>query len=159
RVTFDDGRVVDGPPASLTYEDTRFAWETLEGSLVRVHWYRGSDAFGRRALEIGENAVQDASKLLGVTETKPIDYFIYADQDAFYAVLGPAIRENVGGIALAQIRTLFANIAPSDENAAWVGIVVPHELTHLVFGTATSNPYHDPPHWMNEGLAVYLSEG
>ena len=159
RVTLDDGQVIDSQPATIRYEDTRFAWKTLEGDLVRVHWYAGTNGFGARALQIGERAVKEASDLLGVTETEPIDYFIYADQDAFYDVLGPAIRENVGGIALSEIRTLFANIAPSDVNAAWVGIVVPHELTHLVFGTATSNPYHDPPHWLNEGLAVYLSEG
>ncbi len=40
-----------------------------------------------------------------------------------------------------------------------MGIVVPHELTHLVFDTAVKNPYHFPPRWLNEGLAVYLSEG
>jgi hypothetical protein len=159
RVTFDGGRVVDSPPATILYEDTRFAWDTLEGKVVRVHWYAGGDAFGRRALHIGEQAIKDASDLLGVTETDPIDYFVYADTSAFYDVLGPASRENVGGIALPEIRTLFANIAPSDANAPWVGIVVPHELTHLVFGTATSNVYHEPPHWLNEGLAVYLSEG
>ena len=159
RITLEDGRVVDSPPAKIRYEDTRFAWDSLEGDLVRVHWYQGTAAFGRRALTIGERAVRDAAELLGVTETEPIDYFIYADRDAFYDVLGPAIRENVGGIALPEIRTLFANIAPSEVDDAWVGIVVPHELTHLVFGTATSNPYHDPPHWLNEGLAVYLSEG
>jgi peptidase MA superfamily protein len=159
RVTFDDGRVVDSPPTTIRYEDTRFAWNTLEGDIVRVHWYAGGDAFGRRALRIGEQAIREASDLLGVTETDPIDYFVYADTSSFYDMLGPAIRENVGGIALPEIRTLFANIAPSDVHAAWVGIVVPHELTHLVFGTATKNPYHEPPHWMNEGLAVYLSEG
>ena len=38
-------------------------------------------------------------------------------------------------------------------------IVIPHELTHLVFDTAASNPYHFPPRWLNEGLAVYLSQG
>ncbi len=36
---------------------------------------------------------------------------------------------------------------------------MPHELTHLVFDTAVKNPYHFPPRWLNEGLAVYLSEG
>ena len=34
-----------------------------------------------------------------------------------------------------------------------------HELVHLVFDTAVTNPYHFPPRWLNEGLAVYLSEG
>jgi hypothetical protein len=159
RVTLDDGTIADSSPARIRYQDTRFSWNTLEGDIVRVHWYSGSDAFGRRALQIGEQSIKDASDLLGVTETKPIDYFVYADRDAFYDVLGPASRENVGGVALPEIRTLFANIAPSELNDAWVGIVVPHELTHLVFGTATQNPYHEPPHWINEGLAVYLSQG
>jgi hypothetical protein len=36
---------------------------------------------------------------------------------------------------------------------------VPHELTHVVFQTAVDNPYHEPSHWLNEGLAVYLSDG
>jgi hypothetical protein len=41
----------------------------------------------------------------------------------------------------------------------WVGVVIPHELIHLVFDTAVENPYHYPPRWLNEGVAVYLSEG
>jgi hypothetical protein len=32
-------------------------------------------------------------------------------------------------------------------------------LIHLVFDTAVQNPYHFPPRWLNEGLAVYLSVG
>ncbi|MEO8272799.1 MAG: peptidase MA family metallohydrolase [Chloroflexota bacterium] len=159
RITFDDGTVADGPTASIRYQDERFAWRTVAGSIVRVHWYQGSESFGKRALDIGERAVQEASALLGVTETDPIDFYIYADRDAFYDVIGAGLPENVGGLALAQIRTLFANIAPSAVDDPWVGIVVPHELTHLVFNTAIKNPYHDPLHWLNEGLAVYLSEG
>ncbi len=51
--------------------------------------------------------------LLGVTEDEPVDFFIYADQDSFYDALGPGTRENVGGQANADIRTLFALISPS----------------------------------------------
>lgn len=159
RVTFADGRVLDSPTTTIRYEDDRFAWRTLEGGLVRVHWVEGDDAFGRRALDIGERAVQEATALLGVDETRPIDFYVYADQAAFFDVLGPAIQENVGGIALAEIRTLFANIGPTQVNDPWVGVVIPHELTHLVFDTATRNPYHEPPHWLNEGLADYLAQG
>ena len=54
---------------------------------------------------------------------------------------------------------MFALITPGEIDATWVGVVVPHELTHLVFDTAVKNPYHFPPRWLNEGLAVYLSEG
>ena len=94
------------------YADDRFDWKTLDGDVVRVHWVEGDQAFGKRALKIGDDAVAATAKLLGVTETDPIDFFIYADQHAFYDALGPATRENVGGQAHPDIRTLFALITP-----------------------------------------------
>jgi len=159
RVTLSDGTVATGPISTVHYDDTRYAWQTLSGSLVRVHWVEGGVSFGRQALAIAENAVADAAKLLGVTEAKPIDFFVYTDRSAFYDVLGPAARENVGAAAFPDIRTVFANISTTDPNDPVVGIYIPHELTHIVFGDATANPYHAPLHWLNEGLAVYLSQG
>jgi hypothetical protein len=158
RVTDGSGKTWLGPKATQVYADDRLAWKTLEGKVVRAHWYDGDAAFGRRILDIGDTAIADTSKLLGVTETEPIDFYVYADQNKFYDALGPGARENVGGEAHADIRTMFALISPADIGASWVETVVPHELTHLVFATAIANPYHEPPHWLNEGLAVYLSE-
>jgi hypothetical protein len=147
------------PEVSVLYADTSHQWSSLKGTLMTVHWYQGDEAFAKRALAIGEKAIRDTSALLGVTETAPVDFFIYADDTSFRSALGPGTRENVGGEAHADIRTLFALIAPSSINDSWVGIVIPHELVHLVFDTAVSNPFRFPPRWFNEGLAVYLSEG
>ena len=154
-----DGATSLSPEVRTVIEDDRFDWQTVSGDVVRVHWYEGDRAFGERALQIGERAVKETADLLGVTEEEPVDFFIYADQGAFYDALGPGTRENVGGQANADIRTLFAHIPPSAINDAWVENVVPHELVHLVFDTAVRNPYHFPPRWLNEGLAVYLSVG
>ncbi len=159
RVTLADGTTEVGPQVSTTYADTGFPWKTKTGKTVRIHWYQGDEAFADRALAIGEAGIEKASKLLGVTETEPVDFFVYASQAAFYAAAGPGTRENVGGFALPEIRTLFALILPDEIDASWVGTVIPHELTHLVFDTAVQNPYHYPPRWLNEGVAVYLSEG
>jgi hypothetical protein len=158
RVTSADGSASLGPDVTQVYADDRFAWQTIEGKVVRAHRYEGGDAFGRRVLEIGDTAVADTSKLLGVTETEPIDFYVYGDRDKFYDALGPGARENVGGEEHADIRTMFALISPANIGVSWVETVVPHELTHLVFATAIANPYHWPPHWLDEGLAVYLSE-
>jgi hypothetical protein len=159
RVTTDNGATTIGDEAAVVYADTRFDWKTVSGPVVQVHWYKGTLDFGKRALAIGEEGIANAATLLGVTESKPVDFYIYADQAAFYDALGPGTRENVGGEAHADIRTMFALIGPDQINATWVNVVVPHELTHLVFDTAVKNPYHFPPRWLNEGLAVYLSEG
>jgi hypothetical protein len=160
RVTARDATTsITGPVASLVYVDERFTWKTERGAVVRVHWYEGSDDFGRRALQIAEDGIEKSATLLGVTEEEPVDFFIYADEPAFREALGPSTRENVGGQADSEIRTLFALIPPSQIDDAWVETVIPHELTHLVFDTAVRNPYHYPPRWLNEGLAVYESEG
>jgi hypothetical protein len=154
-----DGVTVLGPAVRTVFADDRYDWRTVSGDIIRVHWYEGDRAFGERALRIGEAAIDQASALLGVTEEQPIDFFVYADQAAFYDALGPGTRENVGGQANAEIRTLFGLITPSAIDDPWVSIVVPHELVHLVFDTAVKNPYHFPPRWLNEGLAEYLSQG
>jgi hypothetical protein len=155
----DPTDIAVGPPVRITYADDRFKWQTDAGDLVKVHWYEGSQTFGSRALKVGEDAVEQAAELLQVTESDPVDFYVYADQDAFYDALGPGTRENVGGQANAEIRTMFALIPTNEIDQPWVGIVIPHELTHLVFDTAARNPYHFPPRWLNEGLAVYLSQG
>ena len=154
-----DGETTLGPVARTVVDDERFDWQTLSGGVVRVHWYEGGQAFGERALAIGKRAVEETARKFGVTEEDPVDFFIYADNDAFYDALGPGTRENVGGQANADIRTLFAHISPRSIDDPWVENVVPHELIHLVFDTAVKNPYHFPPRWLNEGLAVYLSVG
>jgi hypothetical protein len=153
------GGTETGPQVRVVYEDDRFQWKTDAGDIVRVHWYEGSAAFGARALKIAEDAIRDTSKLLGVTETEPVDFYIYADQSAFLEALGPSFTESVGGLADSSIRTLFTHIAADGIDAIWVSHVIPHELTHLVFNTAVKNSYHFPPKWLNEGLAEYQSVG
>jgi hypothetical protein len=148
-----------GPEAQVTVLDDRFEWRTLEGEVVRLHWYEGSEAFAQRALQIGEEAVRNARDLLGVTDFAPVDFFIYGSEVDFRGALGPGTRENVAGQAHSNIRTMFGLLEPHEIDSDWVDILVAHELTHLVFDAATDNPLHLPPRWLNEGVAVYLSEG
>ena len=112
--------MVLGPEVRITYLDDRFDWQTASGDLVSVHWYEGTQAFGQRALKIAEDAVREVADLLQVTETDRVDFYVYADVEPFYDALGPGTRENVGGQANSEIRTLFALISPLDINDPWV---------------------------------------
>lgn len=159
RLTPPNGEPVLGPAVSIAYADDRFDWRTVSGDIVRMHWYDGSAQFGQQALDIAEAGVEDAATLLGVDEREPIDFYLYADVEPFYDALGPASRENVGGVAYPEVRTMLAQIAPGSINDSWIRTVIPHELMHIVFANAVENPYHFPPKWLNEGLAVYQSEG
>lgn len=160
RVTGTDGSSSLGPIAEGVVEDTRFEWRDLERGLVRVHWYAGDDAFGEAAATLGNEAIDHASQLLGTTLPGPVDLFVYDTQQALLEAVSPN-RENIAGEAHDAIQTMFVWI-PADQGAdvdSFAGEVVKHELTHLVFGHATANSYHEPALWINEGVAVYLSVG
>lgn len=159
RAVTADGRRVAGPEGFHRVSDPRFEWRKLVGDDVTVWWYEGDEFFAQRALDVAEAAVASASRLFGVAEVEPVDFFIYADDQAFRQALGPSTRENVGGEAHPAIDTLFGLIGPRQVDSDWVDELVTHELAHLVFDEATRNPYAYPPRWLNEGLAVHLSRG
>jgi hypothetical protein len=156
RVRDADGNTTLGPVGQVTVEDDRFQWRTLEQDLVRVHWYEGDDAFAQSAADVANAAIDHAAELLGSTLPEPVDLYVYATQDALLEAVSPN-RENIAGEAHSTIGTMFVWLPPED--AERNSVVVAHELTHLVFNEATENPYHGPPRWLNEGIAVYLSEG
>jgi hypothetical protein len=158
RVTTPSG-ITTGPSSSVTVVDDRFQWRTMADDTVTVHWYEGDDAFAARALKVGQDAIDQAASLLGVNHVEPVDFFVYSTEEALRGALAPGAREHVGGQANPAIRTMVGRIAPNEVDSSWVDTLVTHELTHMVFADATSNPYHQPPRWLNEGLAVYLSEG
>ena len=153
------GEPVLSDPLTYRYLDTSHAWQTVSGAIVTLHWYKGSESFAKHELAIGEQALQKAASLLGVTENGPVDFYIYPDAASFGAAIGPGANESAVGKAYPDTRTMMAQIDPSQTGDPLIAVVVPHELTHLVFDTAVRNPYRYPPTWLNEGVAVYLSEG
>jgi hypothetical protein len=157
QVLFEDGTVKAGPDISVTYEDTRFKWRTKSGSIVHLHWYSGSDSFASDALDIAQAGLSDAMDFMGVKTFDPIDFFIYPDESPFRDALGPGTRQNVGGVAIEETRTMFALIGPSELSLA--GTSLRHELTHMVWFGVTSNAYHFAPRWLSEGIAVYVAQG
>jgi hypothetical protein len=158
RVRASDGTLTLGPIAQGRVEDTRFAWRTMDRDLVSVHWYAGDDAFARTAADLANDAIDRAAELLGTTLPAPVDLFVYDTQQALLEAVSPN-RENIAGEAHHDIRTMFVWLEGDLGVDGFAAEVVRHELTHLVFDAATRNPYHGPPLWLNEGIAVYLSAG
>ena len=115
-----------GPRSGRPSRDDRFAWKTVQGDVVRVHWYDGDRAFGERALRIGERAdAPRRPRSSASPRTRRSTSSSTREQAAFYDALGPGTRENVGGQANSSIRTLFALIPPAQIDDPWVANVVP----------------------------------
>lgn len=156
-VTLADGMVEVGPTVGVTYTDTRFTWQTVSGGPVSIHYYSGGSSFGQQLASIAQQGLTKSASFMGITETQPVDFFVYGDQKSFLDAMGPATTGDVGGEAFPGMRTNFAVIAVGD--LSYAQSVIPHELTHVVFADAIKNPYHEPLNWLNEGTAVYLSDG
>jgi hypothetical protein len=44
-------------------------------------------------------------------------------------------------------------------SSAFLDTTIAHEVTHVVFHDASANPFHEPPSWLNEGIATWAELG
>ena len=154
-VVLFDGSVVEGPEMDITYADDRYVWRIKIGKVVKLHYIDATESFASQMLAWGEAGIQKAASFFSVDESKPIDFFVYPSEAVFQKGLSQA--GTIGGVTLSSFRTCFAAVTPGD--SVFGRSVIPHELAHVAFADASDNPYHNPPRWLNEGLATYMADG
>ena len=161
RLTFDDGHTVDSPTTTHLYADDRFTWKTLDGLGRPGPLDRGRQRVRAEAPRRRRAGDQERRRACSASqETDPIDFYVYADRTAFYDVIGKGApgerrRPRAAGDpdAVREHRRRRRRRPVGEHRRA------PRADPHRVRDTATKNPYHEPLHWLNEGLAVYLSQG
>jgi hypothetical protein len=152
-----EGRQVITDPQQLFYDDPRFRESpSLTGQYVIVHWYSGDIAFGNRALDAADRAVDRMRETIDPTlnPSEPFHLYLYASEADLLRALPVANREWVVGQAYPESRVALAAIPPGAESAATMRWLIPHELTHLLLYEAMGSSYGRLPPWLNEGLAV-----
>ncbi|HEX2220941.1 MAG TPA: peptidase MA family metallohydrolase, partial [Candidatus Limnocylindria bacterium] len=144
--------------ATHVYDDDRagFDWQEAELGDATVHWYGNAEERARRLGDSAAGAARSAEALLGNRLAAPIDIFVYRTRDEFFGALGPGAREWTGAAAFPDLRTVFLYLEGGSDS--YLERVVVHEVTHVVFHDATDNPYHEPAHWLNEGIATWSEE-
>ncbi len=159
RVMLPGGATTTSGTTSATVTDPRFAWQAVSGTTVTLHWYGYSRSQARAWLDVAESAVGRASTAFGVTSVPHVDFFVYSDSQSFFDAVGSGANADAAGVYIADTHTAVGMILPSDIGSSWPDQEIAHEITHHVFAVATQNPYHAPPVWLDEGCAVYYSEG
>ena len=152
------GAVTLSPEKTLLYDDDRpgLDWHTARIAAATVHWYGGAEAQARHFGTISADAAAAAETLLGHDLAGPIDIFVYDSRDDFFGALGPGAREWTGAATYPELRTIFMWLGGG--SSGYLETTMTHEVTHVVFQDATDNPFHEPAHWFNEGLAVWSEE-
>ena len=159
RVTLPGGVTQTSPTASVTVTDTRFAWQSISGTTVTLHWYAESRSVAQGFLATAESAVKRAASAFGVSTVPRLDFFIYDESQPFFDAVGAGANADAAGVYIPDTHTAFGTVYASDLGTSWPDTEIAHEVTHHVFEIATHNAYHAPPFWLDEGAAVYYSEG
>jgi len=152
RVRDASGDRVETAPAQVQFDDTRYSWRNLTEGKVNIYWYKGDDSFARQLMAVAQQALGRLAADTGASLEKPVELYIYADaNDLRGAMVYP--QEWTGGVAFPRYGIMAIGIAPGEVD--WGKAAISHELSHLVTGQMTLNPYNDLPVWLDEGLAMY----
>jgi len=145
----------------------RFQWRVLETEHFRVHYYKDEKAAVETAARMAERSYARLSRILGheFSERKPIVIFASRTDFAQNNIFGD-LGEFTGGVTDAQRQR---NVLPLTGDYRTFEHVLTHEMVHQfqydVFsrGRAGANLQAlqavNPPLWLMEGMAEYLSLG
>ena len=145
----------------------RFQWRVLETEHFRVHYYKEEKPTVEDAARMAERSYARLSRILGheFRERKPIVIFASRTDFAQNNIFGD-LGEGTGGVTDAQRQR---NVLPLTGDLRTFEHVLAHEMTHQfqydVFsrGRAGANLQSlqavNPPLWLMEGMAEYLSLG
>lgn len=151
-----EGNTLESAAQTITYHDTRFAWQERTNRGVTVYWYEGGAAFGDELIGTANRTLDRLQEEIGATVTEEVKIYMYANGRDMRGALRSNSVEWVGGQAFPSLGIVIGLAAPG--NVAEVRRIVPHELSHQVLHQALDNPYGGWPLWFDEGLAVYNQE-
>jgi hypothetical protein len=146
------GNKVETAPLRVQFDDIRYSWRSLTQGKVTIYWYKGDDSFAQELMAATQQALGRLAEDTGAELEKPVKLYIYASSDDLRgALINPRGWE--GGVTFARYGIIAIGIAPGEID--WGKGAIAHELSHLVIGQMTLNPYNSPPNWLDEGLAMY----
>jgi hypothetical protein len=144
------------------YEDTSLAWEwqTEQRDYLTVH-YDGHDLTAAlAALDVAEDAITRAERLLGVVPPDEVHIYIYPEPTQLTSSLrvhNLSIQDWVAAYALPPQSVVLVSASAGPELQVELGRDLPHELTHLLIYNGASPNAASVPGWFNEGLAIMAS--
>ena len=140
-------------PQTFLYPDTRHTWKSQKTETLSLNWYQGNDAFGQELFGAAKAAMAQLETDAGVTVKIPVSIWIYDSYDELRKSMEAGAKEWTGGVSYSDMGVILIGVP--ENRLAWGKRAVAHELSHVVIGQATQNPFGDIPHWLNEGLAMY----
>ncbi|MBC7234498.1 MAG: hypothetical protein H5T69_01560 [Chloroflexi bacterium] len=148
------GQVVKTEQQEYIYTDEDVDWKVLRGARVDYYWYGNDERRAQKLLNTAESVIDRLAQDVGVVVDRRISVYAYNNaRDMSRAISSRSQtyddRVLTLGVAVGE-ETLLLLASHRDAE-----MIATHELSHIVVGIATDNPYSDLPRWLDEGLAMY----
>ncbi|NLG29368.1 MAG: hypothetical protein GX557_15770 [Chloroflexi bacterium] len=147
------GEVLVTEPVTFEYAETTQDWQMLSGERVDLYWYGNREQAAREYMQVAEAALTRLEIEIGVGVGRRVKVYVYnSDRDMSVAVASRSDSYDA--------MTTTLGVAVDDDTMLLLGsdsdadITLAHELSHIVVGIATDNPYSAIPRWLDEGLAM-----
>lgn len=147
------GTKSETPHLKVSFEDSRYKWQSITTGVVNLLWYKGDRTFADALMAAAQQGLQRLNTDTGAVPQRQVSIYIYGSaQDMQGALQFP--QEWTGGVAFSEFDIILIGVSP--DILDWGKRAVAHELTHWITGQLTFNNYGAGlPVWLEEGLATY----
>jgi hypothetical protein len=147
------GKTAQTSPATISFDDTRFKWQSITTAPVTIEWYNGNAAFANALMTAAQDGLKRIENDTGANPVGNVVIYIYASASDLQSAQLFA-QQWEGGVTFSGYDTIAIGV--STNQLSYGQRAVPHELTHWVVGQITFNNYGAGlPTWLDEGLATY----
>ncbi len=141
----------------LYYADNRYQWQFTEDERKDVHWgvywVQGDVVFGRTALNVAIESLDEIQRELKTPVPGDIRIYIYPSEDDLLSALSLSGYDWAGGQARPELNAILVGIPNTLSAPGEMERLIPHELSHLLVYQATGQKLGLAPPWLDEGLA------
>lgn len=154
QLSCEDGTTLKTDPLTFEYTDTNHKWQIIAGERVDLYWYGNSSALAKELATKADADSQVLQERFGIALVSRLRVYVYnntTDMGKALASRSQGYDEAVTTLGVAVDQTTLLLLGSHRD----VRSTLAHELSHLVVGLATDNPFTDLPRWLDEGLAMY----
>ena len=153
RVVDTAEHVLETPFTPLAYDDDRFTWKTLQDGQVVLFWYGSNQAQAERLLGYATQALARLQDEVGLALDPQVRVYVYQSKSDMSLALSSHSEGFDASILTLGVAVDRSTLLILGSHEAVEGTMA-HELSHIVVGQATENPYGVLPRWLDEGLAM-----
>jgi len=147
------GKTAETASATVSFDDTRYKWQSITTPPVTIEWYNGSSSFAGALMSAAQDGLKRIENDTGAIPAGNVVIYIYASAAELQGAQLFA-QQWEGGATYAEYNVIAIAVSTSD--LGYGQRAVPHELTHWIVHQITFNNYGAGlPTWLDEGLATY----